>query len=66
MSATRTYSVPDISCDHCVSAITGAVTPLDGVDKVLVDLQAKQVTVDGGDDTAIREAIDDAGYDIVA
>ena len=63
---TRTYSVPDISCDHCVSAITGAVTPLDGVAKVDVDLEAKQVTVDGGDDTAIRAAIDDAGYDVAS
>ena len=63
---TRTYSVPDISCDHCVSAITGAVTPLDGVAKVDVDLEAKQVTVDGSDDTAIRAAIDDAGYDVAS
>ncbi len=63
---TRTYSVPDISCDHCVSAITGAVTPLDGVATVEVDIEAKQVTVDGGDDTAIRAAIDDAGYDIAS
>lgn len=66
MSDTRTYSVPDISCDHCVSAITGAVTPLAGVDKVIVDLDAKQVSVDGGDDSAIRAAIDDAGYDIAS
>ncbi len=66
MSDTRTYSVPDVSCDHCVSAITGAVTPLAGVDKVVVDIEAKQVTVDGGDDSAIRAAIDDAGYDIAS
>ncbi|MCP5029720.1 MAG: heavy-metal-associated domain-containing protein [Actinomycetia bacterium] len=63
---TRTYSVPDISCDHCVSAIAGAVTPLAGVATVEVDIEAKQVTVDGGDDTAIRAAIDEAGYDIAS
>jgi copper chaperone len=63
---TRTYSVPDISCDHCVAAITGAVSPLAGVAEVAVDLEAKQVTVDGGDDAAIRAAIDDAGYDIAS
>ncbi len=63
-----TYTVPDISCDHCVNAITGAVSPLAGVDDVTVDLDAKTVTVagDGFDDAAVRDAIDDAGYDVVA
>jgi copper chaperone CopZ len=32
-----------------------------GVD---VDVEAKLVTVDGGDDAAIRAAIDEAGYDV--
>jgi copper chaperone CopZ len=31
---------------------------------VEVDVEAKLVTVSGGDDAAIRAAIDDAGYDI--
>jgi len=31
---------------------------------VVVDIEAKHVTVTGGDDAAIRTAIDDAGYDI--
>jgi copper ion binding protein len=64
MSQTHTYRVPDISCDHCVNAITGEVGPLDGVEQVTVDVDAKLVTVVGGDDSAIREAIDEAGYDI--
>ncbi len=61
---TRTYSVPEISCDHCVNAITGSVAPLPGVESVDVDLGAKTVTVIGGDSEAIVAAIDDAGYDI--
>lgn len=60
-----TYSVPDISCDHCVAAITDAVTPIDGVDRVSVVVESKSVTVDGSfDDAAVRAAIDDAGYDV--
>ncbi len=60
-----TYLVPEISCDHCKSAITGAVTPLAGVDAVDVAVDAKTVTVTGDfDDAVVREAIEDAGYDI--
>ena len=59
----QTFTVPDISCEHCVNAITAEVTPLDGVTAVEVDLATKQVTVTGGDREAIVAAIDEAGYD---
>jgi len=63
--STETYSVPDISCGHCVEAITSAVAPLDGVESVDVSIDDKAVTVAGSfDDAAVRSAIDDAGYDI--
>ncbi len=64
MSTTRTYTVPDISCDHCKRAIESEVTGVTDVTSVVVDVDAKQVTVVGGDDDAVRAAIDDAGYDI--
>jgi copper chaperone len=63
---TRIYDVPGVSCGHCRSAIESAVGPLEGVDTVVVDLEAKKVTVAGGDDDAIRAAIDEAGYDVEA
>lgn len=61
-----TYSVPAMSCEHCRVAITSEVGQLDGVTTVDVDLAAKCVTVTGAafDDAAVRNAIDDAGYDI--
>ncbi len=61
----RTYSVPGISCDHCRHAIETEVGTVAGVSTVEVDIEAKLVTVGGGDDGAIRAAIDDAGYDVV-
>ncbi len=64
MSVTHTYSVPGISCDHCKRAIEGEVSSVAQVESVDVDVDAKFVTVIGGDDAAIRAAIDDAGYDI--
>ncbi len=65
---TTTYSVPGISCGHCRVAITGEVGRLPGVSAVAVDLDAKRVTVTGTavEDSAVRTAIDDAGYDVPA
>ncbi len=65
---TSTYSVPGISCGHCGVAITGEVGQVAGVSAVDVDLAAKRVTVSGAtfDDAAVRNAIDDAGYDVAA
>jgi len=63
----RTYSVPDISCDHCKHAIEGEVAGVPGVDTVLVDVPSKTVIVDGSaTDEAIRAAIDDAGYAVAS
>ncbi len=44
-------NVPDISCEHCERTITGALTPLEGVRDVNVDIAAKQVRVDYDDGT---------------
>jgi len=63
-STTITYSVPEISCGHCKTAIEGAVRPLGGVARVQVDIDAKTVAVDGGDRDAILVAIEEAGYDV--
>ena len=63
-SATTTYSVPEISCGHCKSTIEAAVQGLGSVERVEVDIDAKTVTVDGGDTDAIVTAIEDAGYDV--
>ena len=63
-SAITTYSVPEISCGHCKSTIEAAVQGLGSVDRVEVDVDAKTVTVEGGDRDAILTAIEDAGYDV--
>jgi copper chaperone len=62
---TRIYTVPGVSCDHCKHAIEGEVSSVSGVDRVDVDVTAKTATVVGAaDDTAVRAAIDDAGYEV--
>jgi len=62
MTTTQTYSVPDISCEHCVTAITDQVTQVPGVEMVDVNIDAKTVQVAGGEHSAIVAAIDEAGY----
>lgn len=63
-AASHVFTVPDISCGHCVDAITKEVAPLPGVTDVRVDLDTKTVMVAGGQRDAIVAAIDEAGYDV--
>lgn len=66
MHAEQTLSVPDMSCDHCVAAITSEVGAVPGVESVDVDLATKTVTVVGGDTQAIIAAIDEAGFAVAS
>jgi copper chaperone CopZ len=55
-----------MTCQHCVNSVTTEVSAVPGVENVEVDLEAKTVTVVGGEDAAIRAAIDEAGYEVAA
>jgi copper chaperone len=65
MSNTKTFSVPGMHCGHCERAVKDEVGALSGVESVQVDLETKLVTVTGEslDDTALRAAIEEAGYE---
>jgi len=61
----RHYRVPDMSCQHCKSAIEGALAGIAGVESVEVDLSALDVTVSGAaSDAELRAAIEEAGYEV--
>jgi copper chaperone len=62
----KTYTVPGMSCSHCVTAIRDEVARLAEVDEVDVALESKRVTVRGRDldDRAVRGAIGAAGYEV--
>jgi copper chaperone len=62
-----TLSVPEIHCGHCKQAIEGAVGPLDGVQTVEVDVDARRVHVQHDDAVTVRalvDAIEDQGYEV--
>ena len=67
-NAELTYSLPGVSCAHCVATVTDEVERVSGVEAVAVDLACKSVTVTGEslDDAKVRAAIDAAGYDIAS
>ena len=59
------YSVPGMSCAHCEHAVSSGLHTVPGVESVEVDLETKLVIVrgEGLDDTALRAAIEEAGYE---
>ena len=65
MSETMTYEVPAMHCGHCTAAVQREVSSVEGVESVDVDLDTKLVTIRGQrlSDTALREAIEEAGYE---
>lgn len=65
--AERTYTVSGMTCGHCVGAVTREISQVGGVGAVEVALATGRVRVtgDGFADEQIREAVDEAGYEIV-
>ena len=60
---TTTYDVTGMTCGHCVSSVTEAVTELPAVIEAVVDLESGTLTVVGevepGD---VSAAVADVGY----
>ncbi len=57
------FVVPNMSCGHCVQAITEAVQALDPKAEVAVDLPAKKVTVESSADRqTVLATLAEAGY----
>ncbi len=63
---TKTFTVPAISCGHCVKTIEREVGDLEGVVAVAADQASKRVTVEwtaaGIDWAQIRSYLEEIGY----
>ena len=68
--STIVFEVPDISCAHCERAVTEALTALDGVGDVRVDIPGHTVTVgyDAGavDVDRLKDTLAEADYPVAA
>ncbi len=64
----RSYHVRGMTCEHCRTAVSEEVLRIEGVERVDVDLDAGRVVVSGRsvDDEAVRAAVDEAGYEVIA
>jgi copper chaperone len=63
---TRSIVVTGMSCEHCANAVRAEVGKLPGVAEVDVDVAAGQVRITGQPlpgDTALRDAVEEAGYE---
>jgi len=59
--------VKGMSCQHCVLSVTKALSQLEGIKNVQVDLAKGEVRFDNTKNTAserIQKAITDAGYEV--
>lgn len=58
-----TLDIPNMTCGHCVRAITQAVTAVDPAAQVQADLAKRQVQVDtAASRDAVVASLTDAGY----
>jgi copper chaperone len=62
------FTVPGMTCGHCVGAVQTEIEKVPGVETVDVDLAAKAVVVTGTtiDLAAVWAAVEQAGYEAVA
>ncbi|HTF46036.1 MAG TPA: heavy-metal-associated domain-containing protein [Pseudonocardia sp.] len=62
------FTVSGMTCQHCVASVTEEVAALPGVRQVAIDLPTGSVTVVAErrlDAMALRQAIDEAGYELM-
>lgn len=65
----KQINIEGMSCGHCVKHVENALMELNGVAKVEVSLQDKLAIVELSqvvEDSKLKEAIEEAGYDVTA
>lgn len=62
----RTYQIAGLRCNHCKANAEKAISSLEGVTKVEIDLASGRAVVEGKvEDEAVRKAVETLGYTIV-
>lgn len=58
--------VEGMTCGHCKASVEEALSKLDFVDQVEVDLASKEVRIQGAglDEKLIKDTIEDIGFDV--
>lgn len=63
----KTIIIEGMSCMHCVMAVKNALTEVNGVSNISVDLQTKsaEVEVNNVSDDVLKNTIEEAGYEVI-
>ncbi|MFE9332529.1 heavy-metal-associated domain-containing protein [Streptomyces sp. NPDC006925] len=67
-SVTTTYKISGMTCGHCEGAVSEEISRIEGVSAVKALAASGEVAVTSSgelDDTAVRDAVDEAGYELV-
>ena len=67
--STATFRVKGMTCGHCVNSVKEAISELEGVRRVDVDLDKGQATVSSDSDLdaqAVKAAVEEAGYELAS
>ncbi|WP_405378171.1 heavy-metal-associated domain-containing protein [Phascolarctobacterium sp.] len=64
----KTIAIEGMHCQHCVQAVNEALAAVAGVTSVAVSLEQNNAVVNGEnlDDAALKEAVEDMGFDVTA
>ena len=64
----KTLKIEGMSCKHCVTHVTEALEGVAGVEGAQVSLDSKSAVVTGAtlDEAAMKAAVAEAGYEVVA
>ena len=63
----KIITIEGMSCNHCVMAVKNALSEIEGVSHVDVELNNNRAIVEGDNlsDEVLKEKIEEAGYDVV-
>ncbi|MEU5835263.1 heavy-metal-associated domain-containing protein [Streptomyces diacarni] len=67
-TVTTTYKVSGMTCGHCEGAVSEEISRIEGVSAVQAQAASGQVAVTSTgelDDAAVRDAVDEAGYELI-
>ncbi|MFF4258586.1 heavy-metal-associated domain-containing protein [Streptomyces sp. NPDC001663] len=68
-TVTAVYKVSGMSCGHCEGSVSGEISEIPGVSSVKAVAATGEVTVVSDvplDEAAVRAAVDEAGFELVA
>ena len=62
---TTTYKIEGMTCEGCVRSLTRAITAVKSDAEVSINLEAGTLLVPDLDESTLKQAVEDAGFDVL-